>query len=66
MKTTKKIRSGILIECLRSGQSVNLLNITRIGDLHDVASAHKSLNQFQCVLKNRGRDLDPLSDEEIF
>lgn len=65
VKDTKKIRSGILIECLRPGQSSNLLKLTRIGDLDVVSSAHKSLNQSQGVLKYRGRDLDALTDEEI-
>ena len=66
LKNVTKMRSGdILVECTRQQQAVNLLKLKKILELPVSVTPHRSLNSSKGIIRDRGKDLSDLSEEEI-
>ena len=66
MKNVTKLKSGgLMIECQRKQQSLNLLSLKQIHNINISSTPHRTLNTSQGIIRYRDEDLDNLSDEEI-
>ena len=62
---TKMLSGDILVECTRQQQAVNLLKLKNILELPVAVTPHRSLNSSKGIIRDRGKDLSDLSEEEI-
>jgi len=64
---TKWKSGGLMIECQRQQQSLNLLSLKKIHSiLYYISSTpHSILNTSRGIIRYRDEDLDDLSDDEI-
>jgi hypothetical protein len=62
---TKWKSGGLMIECQRRQQSLNLLSLKQIHSIAISSTPHRTLNTSRGIIRYRGEDLDDLSDEEI-
>ena len=66
MKNITKLKSGgLMIECQRKQQSLNLLSLKQIHNITISSTPHRTLNTSRGIIRYRDEDLDNLSDEEI-
>ena len=66
VKNVTKLKSGgLMIECQRRKQSLNLLSLKQIHNIAISSTPHRILNTSRGVIRYRDEDLDDLSDEEI-
>ena len=66
MKNVTKLKSGgLMIECQRKQQSLNLLSLKQIHNINISSTPHRTLNTSREIIRYRDEDLDNLSDEEI-
>ena len=66
MKNVTKLKSGgLMIECQRRQQPLNLLSLKQIHSIAISSTPHRTLNTSRGVIRYRDEDLDDLSDEEI-
>jgi len=66
VKNVTKMRSGgLMIECLRRQQSVNLLALKHIHNIEISSSPHRTLNSSRGIIRYRDDDLSELTDDEI-
>jgi flagellar biosynthesis regulator FlbT len=56
---------GLMIECQRNQQSLNLLSLKQIHNITISSNPHKALNTSRGIIRYRDDYLDNLSDEEI-
>ena len=61
----KKLKAGLLIECIRQTQTEQILQIKKIGTVEVTSSPHTSLNQCKGIIRYSHGDLDDLTDEQI-
>jgi hypothetical protein len=66
VKNVTKLKSGgLMIECQRRQQPLNLLSLKQIHSIAISSTPHRTLNTSRGVIRYRDEDLDDLSDEEI-
>ena len=66
MKNVTKLKSGgLMIECQRRQQSLNLHSLNQIHSIAISSTPHITLNTSSGIIRYRDEDLDDLSDEEI-
>ena len=66
MKNATKLKSGgLMIECQRRQQPLNLLSLKQIHSIAIVSTPHRTLNTSREIIRYRDEDLDDLSDEKI-
>ena len=66
VKNVTKLKSGgLMIECQRRQQSLNLLSLKQIHSIAISSTPHRTLNTSRGIIRYRDEDLDDLSDEEI-
>ena len=53
------------MECTREQQAINLLKLKNILELPVAVTPHRSLNSSKGIIRDRGKDLSDLSEEEI-
>jgi len=56
---------GLMIECQRRQQSVNLLSLKQIHNIEISSSPHRILNSSRGIIRYRDDDLSELTDDEI-
>ena len=56
---------GLMIECQRRQQSVNLLSLNQIHKIEISSSPHRILNSSRGIIRYRDDDLSELTDDEI-
>ena len=67
VKNVTKMRScGLMIECQRGQQSVNLLALKQIHNIDISSSPHRTLNSSWGIIRYRDGDLSELTDDEIY
>ena len=65
VQSVKKLKAGLLIECIRKIQAEQILKIDKIGTVEVTSSPHTSLNQCKGIVRYNHGDLDGLTDEQI-
>jgi len=66
VKNVTKLKSGgLMIECQRKKQSLNLLSLKHIHNIAISSTPHRTLNTSRGIIRYRDEDLDDLSDKEI-
>jgi hypothetical protein len=66
VKNVTKLKSGgLMIECQRKQQLLNLLSLKEIHNITISSTPHRTLNTSRGIIRYRDEDLDNLSDEEI-
>jgi len=66
VKNVTKLKSGgLMIECQRKQQSLNLLSLKQIHNIAISSTPHRTLNTSRGNIRYRGEDLDDLTDDEI-
>jgi hypothetical protein len=66
VKNVTKLKSGgLMIECQRRQQSLNLLSLKQIHSRAKSSTPHRTLNTGRGIIRYRDEDLDNISDEEI-
>ena len=64
-KVTKMRSGSLLIEATRPAQARNILDTTSFMDIEVKASSHRSLNTSKGVIRDHGRDLYDMSENDI-
>ena len=62
---TKLKSSGLIIECQRKQQSLNLLSHKQIHNITISSTHYRTLNTSRRIIRYRDEDFDDLSDDEI-
>ena len=62
---TKWKSGGLMIECQRRQQPLNLLSLKQVHSRAKSSTSHRTLNTSRGIVRYRDEDLDDLSDEEI-
>jgi hypothetical protein len=66
VKNVTKLKSGgLMIECQRKQQSLNLLSLKQIHNIAISSTPHRTLNISRGIIRYRDEDLDDLTDDEI-
>ena len=66
MKNVTKLKSGgLMIECQRRQQSLNLLSLKQIHSIAISSTPHRTLNSSRGIIRYRDEDWEDLSDEDI-
>ena len=66
MKNVTKLKSGgLMIECQRRQQPLNLLSLKQVHSIAIFSTPHRTLNTSREIIRYRDEDLADLSDEKI-
>ncbi|XP_048240225.1 uncharacterized protein LOC125373269 [Haliotis rufescens] len=66
VEDAKRLRSGcLLIKCRRHKQAICLLSIKSLANVPVVVSPHRSLNSSKGIVRDRGRFLADMTEDEI-
>ena len=66
MKNVTKLKSGgLMIECQRRQQPLNLLSLKQIHSVAISSTPHRTLNSSRGIIRYRDEDMDDLSNAEI-
>ncbi|XP_048255091.1 uncharacterized protein LOC125381695 [Haliotis rufescens] len=66
VEDAKRLRSGcLLIKCRRQKQAVSLLSIKTLANVPVVVSPHRSLNSSKGIVRDRGRFLADMNEDDI-